>query len=550
MEERKDDELYMTFNPNTIQHLGIKMYSHLPTAIAELVANSYDACANEVKIKLYDDEDGKRIIVEDNGNGMSFFDLNHKFLIIGRNRREEGFKETKCGRIASGKKGLGKLALFGIGGSINIKTKTKEDQNGTEFTLIWDEIKHWNREEKGPDYKPLFKAADFDSKEKGTDITISNLKRSTGFSEEYKLDMAKSLAGLFNFLDDTFKIKISFNDGEFTDITNDLKYDSLDIQFRWKMPEFAIEEGLSHKYLKNFKGEIVTINKPLSSKKKTGITLYAHGRRVNVAEFFGHSESSNFFSYTVGWINVDFVDDEADDLISTDRKSIDWEAKGMNELRILLKQLVSLIHKDWRAKRKEADIKESEETTGINKSKWFSTIPNDKASDINDAIEKISNPDSHEKPTEILVKAMHKIVPEYAELHWRYLNPEIHYIAEHDYKQKEYFRAAKEASSLYQQRVRELSGLDTEKMDLLFNPGNGILMVTDCSDETEKNIQTGHQFLSQGIISGCRNPLIHNPDYQHLIESGLFDEKVCLDMLATISHLFTRLDKAKKREQQ
>ena len=34
------EELKMSFDPNTIQHLGIKMYSSLPTAIAELVANA------------------------------------------------------------------------------------------------------------------------------------------------------------------------------------------------------------------------------------------------------------------------------------------------------------------------------------------------------------------------------------------------------------------------------------------------------------------------------------------------------------------------------
>ena len=30
-----DDKLFMSFDPNTIQHLGIKMYSNLPAALAE-----------------------------------------------------------------------------------------------------------------------------------------------------------------------------------------------------------------------------------------------------------------------------------------------------------------------------------------------------------------------------------------------------------------------------------------------------------------------------------------------------------------------------------
>jgi uncharacterized protein (TIGR02391 family) len=82
----------------------------------------------------------------------------------------------------------------------------------------------------------------------------------------------------------------------------------------------------------------------------------------------------------------------------------------------------------------------------------------------------------------------------------------------------------------------------------VFWPGNGLLMVTDCTDETELNIQNGQQMLSKGIVAGCRNPLTHNPEYQKkLVDTGLFTEKDCLDMLSMISHLFTRLEKAKLR---
>jgi len=31
----------MSFDPHTIEHLGIKMYSNIPNAVAELIANGY-----------------------------------------------------------------------------------------------------------------------------------------------------------------------------------------------------------------------------------------------------------------------------------------------------------------------------------------------------------------------------------------------------------------------------------------------------------------------------------------------------------------------------
>ena len=81
--------LEMRFDPNVITHLGIQMYSTLPPVIAELVSNSYDAESEEVNIFLNDGGDEKSIVIEDNGHGMSFEEINDKFLVIGRNRRKE-----------------------------------------------------------------------------------------------------------------------------------------------------------------------------------------------------------------------------------------------------------------------------------------------------------------------------------------------------------------------------------------------------------------------------------------------------------------------------
>ena len=83
-----DDKLVMKFEAHTIEHLGVKMYSHTPPALAELIANSYDACSTTVNVKLYDSETLK-IEVEDDGDGMSFSEVNEYFLRIGRNRRKE-----------------------------------------------------------------------------------------------------------------------------------------------------------------------------------------------------------------------------------------------------------------------------------------------------------------------------------------------------------------------------------------------------------------------------------------------------------------------------
>jgi len=117
------EELVMTFDPHTIEHLGIKMYATLPPVLSELIANAHDVDAHNVRIILMDTFSEKKIIVEDDGYGMSFEEINNKFLRIGRDRRkEENKQKTPEGRLIIGKKGLGKLAFFGIAEEIEIET--------------------------------------------------------------------------------------------------------------------------------------------------------------------------------------------------------------------------------------------------------------------------------------------------------------------------------------------------------------------------------------------------------------------------------------------
>ena len=85
----KDSSLVLRFDPHTIEHLGIKMYSQLPHALAELVANAYDAASSNVSIHLSDsDSSNKTITVIDDGDGMSYEEIQENFLIIGRKRRD------------------------------------------------------------------------------------------------------------------------------------------------------------------------------------------------------------------------------------------------------------------------------------------------------------------------------------------------------------------------------------------------------------------------------------------------------------------------------
>ena len=74
----------MSLSLNVLNHLGINLYSNIPAVLSEIVANSWDADATEVKINV----DNDKITIEDNGCGMSADDINKKFLYVGHRKRE------------------------------------------------------------------------------------------------------------------------------------------------------------------------------------------------------------------------------------------------------------------------------------------------------------------------------------------------------------------------------------------------------------------------------------------------------------------------------
>lgn len=113
----------------TLEHLGVQMYKQRTTAIAELVANAWDAGSNNVSITVPESDDydrkSSKIIIEDDGNGMNTTEIQSSYLVVGRNRRTEGSNEV-AGRPVMGRKGIGKLAGFGIAEQMFISTKKEE----------------------------------------------------------------------------------------------------------------------------------------------------------------------------------------------------------------------------------------------------------------------------------------------------------------------------------------------------------------------------------------------------------------------------------------
>lgn len=355
----------MSFDPNTIEHLGIQMYSTLPPVIAELVANAYDADALYIKIFL-EDEVQKKIIIEDNGHGMSFEDLEAKFLRIGRNRREgnQQYSESRKRKVI-GKKGIGKLSFFGIANHVEITTCRDEKENS--FDMDWDDIKN-----SGDEYEiPLTKYNEpCPGKSSGTKITLTAIRRKTHFTPR---SLAVSLARAFSvFNEQDFSADIIHNNEQPINVTNEMKYDSINREYEWKFP--YSEVASQYEYATQIRGKIISAKKPVESSMK-GVALFSRGKLVNAHDFYEHKASSHGYAYLTGWLNVDFIDDWEQDVIGTSRQSLNWENEETSKLRDYLQEVVQKIYSERRNKIEEKKKEEIKKKTGLDVNDWLADLP-------------------------------------------------------------------------------------------------------------------------------------------------------------------------------
>ncbi|WP_126973880.1 ATP-binding protein [Gynurincola endophyticus] len=359
-----NNTLTLKFDPNTIEHLGISLYSKLPSVLSELVSNSWDADADKISIHFYDRDGKKEIVYKDDGVGMSFDELNDKFLLIGRNRRKDPQERiTQKSRPVIGKKGLGKLSVFGICDVIEIESVQNGKRNYFQMKLM--DIKSSNGS-----YNPTLLCPKDSQTDKanGTTLHLKSIRRKSGFD---LTDLAISLSKKF-LIFDILKLEMSLNDGELTIVTNELKFASFEEQFRWPFPNELDAEYENHL---NVKGFVITTLTPIKDTEMSGIYLVSRGKIVNTASFYGLRDNDQFHSYVTGYLEVDFIDDFDEDVISTDRHSLNWENDKTKELQVYLQNVIRKIGNEWKKKRAEVKKVDIKTETNLDIDEWQMKLP-------------------------------------------------------------------------------------------------------------------------------------------------------------------------------
>lgn len=357
----------MTFEPMTIEHLGLRLYSTLPPVLSELVSNAFDAESPKVEVTLPTGEitPTAEVIVRDYGHGMPPDALQDEYLPIGRNRRGDDNKSVKSKtgqRFVTGRKGLGKLSAFGIADEMEIRSVCAGE--AWTLRLNYSGMKAWVKAHPKEDYEPIVvsertgQTKDPD----GVEIVLRGLRRKNKIDEDV---VRHGLAQRLDMIGPKFEVII--NGKEIQPGERQRREDCL-ADLLWDLGNTPVGDTLSaghkvHGWIGFVRGAKAT---------GRGVDIFAHGKAAELGSFFNLSSTHAQYAraYLVGEVNADFLDED-EDLISTARNSVVWEHPTAQTLQGWGQTLLRWAFDQWVEKRKKE--KEEEITREAGFDKWLET---------------------------------------------------------------------------------------------------------------------------------------------------------------------------------
>ena len=173
-------------------------------AILELVKNSYDAYETLVEIRFEDD----KIVISDNGKGMSLTDIKEKWLFVGFSAKRDGTEDVKrasfrnnINRNYAGAKGIGRLSCDRLSRVLTMTTKSVDSLVAEQLNVKWSLFDEDQRQEMETISIPHESLLDENVKfaggsAHGTTLVLSNLYEE--WDREKILNLRKFLEKMIN----------------------------------------------------------------------------------------------------------------------------------------------------------------------------------------------------------------------------------------------------------------------------------------------------------------------------------------------------------------
>lgn len=380
----------MTISLDVLRHLGIGLYSNVPAVLSELVANAWDADATEVEITL--DRGAPSIAISDDGHGMSQRDVNEKFLTVGYRRRLTRSK-TPGGRDAMGRKGIGKLAAFSIGDTIEVHTA--DGDTTSAFRMDTKAIKASAADPTESDYFPEPIASEVRPSPPGTLIRLTNLRKKLAWTAPH---LRRRLARRFSVIGPSQDFQVAVDGTPITIADRDY---FTDMEFIWHFgkpandwdfaeapsgdnagtvpAEVTLEpENGGHPTVHKIRGFIGTVKKPGNlDDVNNAIVLSARGRLIHEDMLPEYRQARVYTEYVVGEVVADFLDEDlSDDIVTSGRQRVQQDDPRYQSVRKVVEEALRKIRDEWDEKRKRKGKERALEYPSVQR--WYSRMGPDK----------------------------------------------------------------------------------------------------------------------------------------------------------------------------
>ena len=327
-------ELRLPFHGKILDHLGFQVYQNPVASLAELVANAWDADATRVDISLPDALGGdSAIVVEDNGHGMTFDECQAEYMNVGYDRRAGGKgPRTRSGRLAMGRKGIGKFAGFGIAKRIRVETTSRSTGEETSFEMDIDELRSTEYLAEGGIIHAATRPPGSGGQGRhGTRITLSGLIMVRNISHS---SFPRSMSSRFLVHRTAADFEIAVNGAA---IPTSLDFGGTEFVFPRDYPPDKRPEGLrtdgewaveSLGDGREVRWTVGFAKNPIKDSSLQGIGVFANGKLAQRPFFFnlaGTIPGQHGQSYMFGQVVADYVDQMGMDVISAERQRINWD---------------------------------------------------------------------------------------------------------------------------------------------------------------------------------------------------------------------------------
>ena len=378
----------MRISLNALEHLGMNLYSNVPAVLSEIVANSWDADAENVNVTI--DKANETITIEDDGIGMDRDDVIDHFLTVGFKRRAEiGDLTPIKQRKPMGRKGIGKLSSFSIATVVDVFTI--KDGERTAFRMDRDVIKARISSDDRVPYEPP-ELSDWPKSFKvGTRIVLSGLSKK--LSELTVAGLKRRVARRFAIIGPKFDFRVLVEGDEIGPA--DRGYQSA-LEYLWvygdQAETIALSSNLARKAehrtsdLKaaakkagiHLSGWIGTVGQPRQLKDEEGdnlnrIAIFMRGKMAqeDILDEFGQKEI--YADYVIGELHCEDLDDDSrDDIATSSRQSIKEDDPRYQAVRDLILAELRYIASQWSDLRREDGAKQAANVPEV--SSWLEAL--------------------------------------------------------------------------------------------------------------------------------------------------------------------------------